>query len=206
MKQVDGEKLLASLGDGVKDLRGRITADAPMDRATWFQAGGMAELLFHPHDEDDLIAFLKLLPEEVPLTVVGLGSNILVRDGGISGAVVRLSAKGFGQAESLGDNRIRAGAICQDKTLSAVAMDNGIGGLHFYYGIPGSVGGAVIMNAGANGGETAERVVEIHAVDRKGEKHVLEAGDLVYIAPGEERDMVVNGGKPAEVLVLIITP
>ncbi|MBB4105132.1 UDP-N-acetylmuramate dehydrogenase [Allorhizobium borbori] len=180
MKQVDGEKLLASLGEGVKELRGRISTDAPMDRATWFQAGGMAELLFHPHDEDDLIAFLKVLPEEVPLTVIGLGSNLLVRDGGINGAVVRLSAKGFGQAEFIGDNRIRAGAICPDKTISAVAMDNALGGFHFYYGIPGSIGGALTMNAGANGGETSERVVEIHAVDRKGNRHVLKNADMAY--------------------------
>lgn len=180
MKHVDGEKLLASLGDGVKELRGRISVDTPMERATWFQAGGLAELMFHPHDEDDLVAFLKLLPEEVPLTVIGLGSNLLVRDGGIPGAVVRLSAKGFGQAEYLGENRIKAGAICPDKTISAVAMDNDLGGFHFYYGIPGSVGGALKMNAGANGGQTSERVVEVHGVDRKGVKHVLTNADMGY--------------------------
>lgn len=180
MKHVDGEKLLASLGEGAKDLRGRISVNAPMERATWFQAGGMAELLFHPHDEDDLAAFLTLLPEEVPLTVIGLGSNLLVRDGGIPGAVVRLSAKGFGQAEFLGDNRIKAGAICPDKALSAVAMDNDLGGFHFYYGIPGSVGGALTMNAGANGGQTSDRVVEVHALDRHGVKHVLSNADMGY--------------------------
>ena len=90
MKQVDGEKLLASLGPGVNDLKGRLTPDAPMDRVTWFQAGGLAELMFQPHDVEDLTAFLKLLPEDVPLTVVGVGSNLLVRDGGIPGVVVRL--------------------------------------------------------------------------------------------------------------------
>jgi UDP-N-acetylmuramate dehydrogenase len=180
MKQVNGDKLLASLGDGVNQLRGRLTPDAPMERVTWFQAGGLAELMFQPHDTDDLVAFLKLLPEDVPLTVVGVGSNLLVRDGGIPGVVVRLSAKGFGQVELAGDNRIRAGSICPDKHIAAMAMDNGIGGFAFYYGIPGSIGGALRMNAGANGGETAERVIEVHAVDRQGNQHVLSKADMGY--------------------------
>ncbi|TCV60428.1 UDP-N-acetylmuramate dehydrogenase [Neorhizobium sp. R1-B] len=180
MKQVNGEKLLASLGDGVNQLRGRLTPDAPMDRVTWFQAGGLAELMFQPHDVDDLVSFLKLLPEDVPLTVVGVGSNLLVRDGGIPGVVLRLSAKGFGSVDLIGENRIRAGAICPDKHIAAMAMDNGIGGFAFYYGIPGSIGGALRMNAGANGTETADRVIEVHAVDRKGNKHVLSKADMGY--------------------------
>lgn len=180
MKQVNGEQLLASLGEGVKDIRGRLTPDAQMDRVTWFQAGGLAELMFQPHDVDDLVTFLKLLPEEVPLTVVGVGSNLLVRDGGIAGVVLRLSAKGFGQVELVGENRIRAGAICPDKHVAAMAMDNGIGGFAFYYGIPGSIGGALRMNAGANGTETKDRVVEVHAVDRQGNKHVLTNADMGY--------------------------
>jgi UDP-N-acetylmuramate dehydrogenase len=180
MKQVNGEKLLASLGEGVKDVRGRLTPDAPMDRVTWFQAGGLAELMFQPHDVDDLATFLKLLPEEVPLTVVGVGSNLLVRDGGIPGVVLRLSAKGFGGLELVGENRIQAGAICPDKYIAAMAMDNSIGGFAFYYGIPGSLGGALRMNAGANGGETKDRLIEVHAIDRKGEKHVLTNAQMGY--------------------------
>ncbi|MBO9098881.1 MULTISPECIES: UDP-N-acetylmuramate dehydrogenase [unclassified Rhizobium] len=180
MKQVNGEKLLASLGDGVKDIRGRLTPDAPMDRVTWFRAGGLAELMFQPHDTDDLVTFLKLLPPEVPLMVVGVGSNILVRDGGIPGVVLRLSAKGFGSLELAGENRIKAGAICPDKHVAAMAMDNSIGGFHFYYGIPGSIGGAARMNAGANGVETCDRLVEVHAVDRSGNKHVLSNADMGY--------------------------
>ncbi|MDE1158285.1 MAG: UDP-N-acetylmuramate dehydrogenase [Neorhizobium sp.] len=180
MKQVNGEKLLASLGEGVKDVRGRMTPDAPMDRVTWFQAGGLAELMFQPHDVDDLATFLKLLPEEVPLTVVGVGSNLLVRDGGIPGVVLRLSAKGFGGLELVGENRIQAGAICPDKYIAAMAMDNSIGGFAFYYGIPGSLGGALRMNAGANGGETKDRLIEVHAIDRKGEKHVLTNAQMGY--------------------------
>lgn len=180
MKQVDGVKLLGRLGEGVNELRGRLTPDAPMDRVTWFRAGGLAELMFQPHDVDDLVTFLKLLPEDVPLTVVGVGSNLLVRDGGIPGVVVRLSAKGFGNLELAGENRIRAGAICPDKHIAAMAMDNGIGGFHFYYGIPGSIGGALRMNAGANGGETRQRVVEVRAVDRKGNIHTLSNEEMGY--------------------------
>jgi len=180
MKQVNGERLLASLGEGVNEIRGRLTPDAQMDRVTWFQAGGLAELMFQPHDVDDLVTFLKLLPEDVPLTVVGVGSNLLVRDGGIAGVVLRLSAKGFGQVELIGENRIKAGAICPDKHIAAMAMDNGIGGFAFYYGIPGSIGGALRMNAGANGTETKDRVVEVHAVDRKGNIHVLSNADMGY--------------------------
>ena len=158
-----GEKLLASLGDRLSALRGRITPDAEMDKITWFRAGGLADALFQPADEDDLAQFLKAVPQEVPLTVVGVGSNLLVRDGGIEGFVVRLSAKGFGEAEVIAPARIRAGAALPDKRLAAVACEAGIGGFHFYHGIPGALGGALRMNAGANGVETRERVVEVRA-------------------------------------------
>jgi UDP-N-acetylmuramate dehydrogenase len=175
-----GEKLLASLGDRLSGLRGRITVDAEMDKITWFRAGGLADALFQPADEDDLAAFLKAVPHEVPLTVVGIGSNLLVRDGGIEGFVVRLSAKGFGDAAVVAPNRIRAGAALPDKRLAAVAYEAGIGGFHFYHGIPGAIGGALRMNAGANGVETRERVVEVHALDRQGKRHVLSNADMGY--------------------------
>ncbi len=136
--------------------------------------------MFQPHDTDDLVAFLKLVPEEVPVMVVGVGSNLLVRDGGIPGVVIRLSAKGFGDLELAGENRIKAGAICPDKNIAAMALDHGIGGFYFYYGIPGSIGGALRMNAGANSGETSERVIEVHAVDRKGNRHVLSKAEMGY--------------------------
>lgn len=180
MKQVDGEKLLAELGEGVKDIRGKLTPNAPMDRVTWFRAGGLAELMFQPHDVDDLVAFLKILPQHVPLTVVGVGSNLLVRDGGIRGVVLRLSAKGFGDVELAGENRIRAGAICPDKNIAAMALDHSIGGFAFFYGIPGSIGGALRMNAGANGTETKDRVVEIEAIDRKGNRVTLSNAEMHY--------------------------
>jgi len=180
MKQVDGAALLAELGDSMKDIRGRLTPDAPMDRVTWFRAGGLAELMFQPHDVDDLATFLKALPDDVPLTVVGVGSNLLVRDGGIKGVVLRLSAKGFGDVELAGENRIRAGAICPDKNIAAMALDHGIGGFAFYYGIPGSIGGALKMNAGANGTETKDRVVSVEAIDRRGNRITLSNAEMKY--------------------------
>ncbi|MCD2471206.1 UDP-N-acetylmuramate dehydrogenase [Jiella sp. MQZ9-1] len=172
--------LLDRLGDRLSGIRGRLTPDAPMRKLTWFQVGGPADLFFQPADEDDLILFLQRLPEEIPVLVVGVGSNLLVRDGGIEGVVIRLSAKGFGAAEQISQTRIRAGAAIPDKRLAASALDAGIGGFHFYHGIPGAVGGALRMNAGANGVETVERVVEVHAVDRHGRRHVLSNADMGY--------------------------
>lgn len=175
-----GGALLDKLGDKLAGLRGRVTPDAEMDKITWFRAGGLADALFQPADEDDLAAFLKAVPEEIPLTIVGVGSNLLVRDGGIQGFVVRLSAKGFGAAEVVSPTQIRAGAAIPDKRVAAVAHEAGIGGFHFYHGIPGAIGGALRMNAGANGVETRERVVEVRALDRQGNAHVLSNADMGY--------------------------
>jgi UDP-N-acetylmuramate dehydrogenase len=175
-----GAALLERLGDRLAGLRGRITPDAEMDKIIWFRAGGLADLLFQPADEDDLAAFLKAVPDDIPVTVVGVGSNLLVREGGVPGFVVRLSAKGFGEAEAVAPNRIRAGAAVPDKRVAAVALEAGIGGFHFYHGIPGSIGGALRMNAGANGVETRERVVEVRALDRQGKVHVLSNAEMGY--------------------------
>ncbi|MDI6027985.1 UDP-N-acetylmuramate dehydrogenase [Corticibacterium sp. UT-5YL-CI-8] len=175
-----GDALIASLGDRLSGLRGRITPNAEMEKITWFRAGGLADALYQPADEDDLAAFLKAVPSDVPVMVVGIGSNLLVREGGIPGFVVRLSAKGFGEAEVISDTRIRAGAACPDKRLAGVALEAGIGGFHFYHGIPGGVGGALRMNAGANSVETRERVVEVRALDRQGNLHVLSNEEMGY--------------------------
>lgn len=175
-----GEKLLASLSDKLGGLRGRITPNAEMDKVTWFRAGGLADALYQPADEEDLAAFLKAVPAEIPLTIVGVGSNLLVRDGGMAGFVVRLSAKGFGETEAISPTRIRAGAATPDKRVAAAALEAGIGGFHFYHGIPGAIGGALRMNAGANGVETRERVVEVRALDRKGDVHVLSNAEMGY--------------------------
>ncbi|BCH16010.1 UDP-N-acetylmuramate dehydrogenase [Mesorhizobium sp. L-2-11] len=175
-----GQALIDKLGVRLAGLRGRITPNAEMDKITWFRAGGLADALFQPADEDDLAAFLRAVPEEIPLTTVGIGSNLLVRDGGIAGFVIRLSAKGFGEAEVVAPTTIKAGAATPDKRLAAVAYQAGIGGFEFYHGIPGAIGGALRMNAGANGVETRERVVEVRALDRKGNVHTLSNADMGY--------------------------
>jgi len=174
------QNLIEQLGDRLSGLRGRLTPNVGMDTVTWFRAGGPADALFQPQDEEDLAAFLRAVPEEIPVLVVGVGSNLLVRDGGIRGFVVRLSAKGFGTAEAISPTQIRAGAAIPDKRLAAVALEAGIGGFHFYHGIPGALGGALRMNAGANGVETRERVVEVRALDRQGSVHILTNADMGY--------------------------
>lgn len=180
MSPVNGAALLERLKPLMADIRGRLVPDSPMDRLTWFRTGGPAELLFQPADADDLAAFLAALPGDVPVLVVGVGSNLMVRDGGVKGVVIRLSAKGFGQVEQLDGNRLKAGAATLDKQLAAAALDAGLGGFHFYHGIPGAIGGALRMNAGANGVETCERVVEVHAIGRDGSRHVLTNADMGY--------------------------
>jgi UDP-N-acetylmuramate dehydrogenase len=175
-----GSALITKLGERLAGLRGRLTPDAPMEKITWFRAGGLAQVLFQPADEEDLAAFLRAVPEEIPVTTVGIGSNLLVRESGIPGFVIRLSAKGFGDAEVVSETGIRAGAATPDKRVAAVALEAGIGGFHFYHGIPGGIGGALRMNAGANGVETRERVVEVRALDRKGDLHVLSNHDMGY--------------------------
>jgi UDP-N-acetylmuramate dehydrogenase len=175
-----GTDLLERMGDAASAVRGRLTPDAPLDAITWFRVGGPADLLFQPADEADLSSFLKNLPADVPVTVVGVGSNLLVREAGVRGVVIRLSAKGFGEAVAIGGDRIRAGAATPDKRVAAVALEAGIGGFHFYHGIPGAIGGALRMNAGANGVETRERVVSVRAIDRAGEVHDLSNAQMGY--------------------------
>ncbi len=177
---VDGNALLERLQPLIGGARGRVTPNAPMNAITWFRTGGPAELLFQPADEDDLALFLSVLPDDVPVLVVGVGSNLLVRDGGLKGVVIRLSAKGFGKVETVDGTRIKAGAAVPDKMLAAAARDAEIGGFHFFHGIPGALGGALRMNAGANGVETRERVVEVYAIDRQGKRHVISNADMGY--------------------------
>ena len=161
-------------------LRGRITENAELAPFIWFRVGGPAELLFQPADADDLVAFLSQLATAVPVTVIGVGSNLLVRDGGIPGVTVRLSAKGFGQVARGQDNRILAGTALPDKRLAAFALEQGLGGFAFFHGIPGTIGGALRMNAGANGVETRERLAELNAVDRHGNRVHLTNADMGY--------------------------
>jgi UDP-N-acetylmuramate dehydrogenase len=151
-------------------IRGRLTPNAAIAPFTWFRVGGPAELLFQPADTDDLALFLEKLNPEIPVTAIGVASNLLVRDAGLAGVVVRLSAKGFGQTSRETGDRIRVGAALPDKRLAAFALEQGLAGFAFFHGIPGTIGGALRMNAGANGVETRERLIEARAVDRKGRK------------------------------------
>lgn len=172
--------LLKQFPQLAEGTRGRLTANQRLSTVTWFRTGGPAQLMFQPADEDDLAAFLKKLPKEVPVLPVGLGSNLLIRDGGLEGVVIRLSAKGFGAVEPAGGNRIRAGAAVPDKRLAEAAASAGLGGFAFYTGIPGGLGGALRMNAGAHGTETRERMVELTAFDRDGNRQVMTNADMGY--------------------------
>ena len=159
------------------NLRGRLLGNVPLADITWFRVGGPAEVLFTPADEADLAYFLARLPAEIATCVVGLGSNLLVRDGGVPGVVIRLG-RGFADTRIEAEHRLRAGAAVPDVKLARAAADAAISGLAFYRGIPGSIGGALRMNAGAHGRETGEVLLEARAVDRQGNIHVLPAADL----------------------------
>jgi UDP-N-acetylmuramate dehydrogenase len=150
-------------------LKGRLLANQPMAPLTWFRVGGAAQALFTPADEEDLAYFLANLPADIPVTVVGVGSNLIVRDGGVAGIVVRLSPKGFGQVDYVGKGQLNVGTAVLDKKLAEAAFQHGVGGLEFFHGIPGSVGGALRMNAGANGGETKDVLVYANGVTRDGD-------------------------------------
>ncbi len=169
-----------SLADNLKAaIRGRVEENAPLAPYTWFRVGGPAEIFVAPEDEADLAALMRALPADVPVTVLGLASNTLVRDGGVRGVVVRLSPKGFGYARAEG-TRLTVGTALPDVKAARAAADAAIAGLEFFRGIPGAIGGALRMNAGAYGGETRDRLVSARAVDRSGEIHVLKNADFGF--------------------------
>ncbi len=169
----------ASLISRLPEVRGSYKENAPLAPLTWFRVGGKADVLYMPADADDLAAFLAGCPDDVPLTVVGVGSNLLVRDGGIEGVVIRLGS-GFTFIERERDTRLRAGCAVPDIALAKAALDAGLTGLEFYRGIPGALGGALRMNAGAYGRETKDVLVEAEAVTRAGEKVTLSNADFGY--------------------------
>lgn len=162
------------------DLRGRLSADEPLAPFTWFRVGGPAQFLFSPADEADLAYFLARLPQEIPVTVIGLGSNLIVRDGGVKGVVIRLGAKGFGEIAVEDGDRLRVGAAVPDVKAARAAADAGLDGLAFYRGIPGGIGGALRMNAGAHGGETKDALIEARGVDRSGKVRVFSNADMGF--------------------------
>lgn len=157
------------LARAMPDLRGRVAANQSLAPFTWFKVGGPAQLLFTPADEADLAYFLKHCPAHIPVTVVGLGSNLIVRDGGVPGVVIRLGGRAFGDVEFLDGARVRVGAAMPDQIFAKRVAEAGRAGLEFYCGIPGSIGGALRMNAGAHGGETTDVLIEARGVTRGGE-------------------------------------
>ena len=159
-------------------VRGRYTENAPLGPVTWFRVGGPAEVMFRPVDAEDLAGFLAGKPDDVPVTVLGVGSNLLVRDGGVAGVVVRLG-RGFAAIDVEGEGVI-AGAGALDVNVALVARDAGIAGLEFLSGVPGTIGGALRMNAGAYGAEIKDVVVDARAVDGEGGVHDLDPQDLGF--------------------------
>ncbi len=159
-----------NLIDRLPSVSGRYVVDAPLRDLTWFRVGGPAEVLFRPADRQDLVDFLQACPDDVPVTVIGVGSNLLVRDGGIPGVTIRLG-RGFADFEVIaadGETLIRAGAGLSDVKLSMMARDAGLSGLEFLRGVPGSVGGALRMNAGAYGSEIKDVLVAARWIDAGG--------------------------------------
>jgi UDP-N-acetylmuramate dehydrogenase len=170
--------ITARLAADMPKLRGRLIPNQKLSDVTWFRVGGPAQVLFSPADEEDLAYFLSKLSPEIPVTVIGLGSNLLVRDGGVEGVVIRL-ARGFNEVTVEG-NLVKTGTAVPDEKVSRAAADAGLAGLAFYRGVPGAIGGALRMNAGAYGRETKDALLEARAVDRKGNLHVLKNSDFGY--------------------------
>jgi UDP-N-acetylmuramate dehydrogenase len=162
------------------DLRGRLLANQSLAELTWFRVGGPAQLLFTPADENDLAYFLANLPKELPVYVVGVGSNLIVRDGGMPGVVIRLGPRGFGET-SANDDIVSAGAAALDKRVAETAAAASLGGLEFLFGIPGTIGGALRMNAGANGTETKDVLIEASGVGRDGKQVRFSNADMKFV-------------------------
>ncbi|MGA7328207.1 MAG: UDP-N-acetylmuramate dehydrogenase [Rhodomicrobium sp.] len=199
--------LIPSLLAEVSDLRGRLLPNVLLNELTWLRAGGPAQALFTPADEDDLAYFLSRCPSRIPVTVIGVGSNLLVRDGGVPGVTIRL-ARGFNVTTPLTGARIKAGAAVPDVRLAQAAASAGIDGLAFYRGIPGTVGGALRMNAGAHGSETKNVLSEARALDRAGALHVFDNSGMgfTYRHCSVPEDYIFTGavfegtpGDPAEI-------
>ena len=160
--------LIPDLSARMPQLRGKLASNQSLALYTWFRVGGPAQALFSPADESDLCYFLENLPKELPVLVLGLGSNLIVRDGGVPGIVIRLGGRGFGAVSIEPGHRLRVGAALPDVKAARAAAEAGLDGLAFYRGIPGSIGGALRMNAGAHGGETKDALIEARGVDRNG--------------------------------------
>lgn len=179
LRDVSFPDLTPDLKARMPALRGRLLANQPLAELTWFRVGGPAQVLFMPEDEADLAYFLRELPRDIPVTVVGLGSNLIVRDGGVPGVVIRLG-RGFNGLTVEEGVRIRVGAAVPDVKVARAAQEAGIAGLSFLRGIPGAIGGALRMNGGAYGRETKDALVEARGVDRAGRVRVFSNADMGY--------------------------
>ncbi|WP_395779780.1 UDP-N-acetylmuramate dehydrogenase [Aquidulcibacter sp.] len=168
-----------NLLDRLPPVRGKLEASVTLAPFTWFRVGGPAEVLFQPADEADLAEFLRLCPADIPILAVGVGSNLIVRDGGVPGVVIRLSPRGFGQISTDG-LKVTAGAACLDASVAKKAAEAGIAGLEFYRGVPGTIGGALRMNAGCYESETKDVLVSCVAYDRAGQRHEFSCADMGF--------------------------
>ncbi|HET7383438.1 MAG TPA: UDP-N-acetylmuramate dehydrogenase [Pseudolabrys sp.] len=160
------------------ELRGRLLANQSLGEFTWFRVGGPAQVFFMPDDENDLAYFLRNLPPEIPITVIGAGSNLIVRDGGVPGVVIRLG-RGFNDVK-VEDHRVIVGTAMLDVMVARAAQAAGVAGLAFLSGIPGTIGGALRMNGGAYGGETKDILIEARGVDRQGNVRTFSNGDMGF--------------------------
>jgi len=200
----------ARLIERLPKVRGRLTENAPLASVTWFRVGGPAEIMFRPADEADLAEFLASRPADVPVSVLGVASNLLVRDGGIPGVVVRLG-RGFVETVAEGAT-VRAGAGALDLNVALAARDGGVGGLEFLSGIPGTIGGALRMNAGAYGSELKDVLRRATALDGQGVRHEVEAASLglAYRHCGAPEDWIFIAaelaGTPGEPAAIAIVP
>ena len=168
-----------NLLDRLPPVRGKLEASVTLAPFTWFRVGGPAEVLFQPADEADLADFLRLCPADIPILAVGVGSNLIVRDGGVPGVIIRLSPRGFGQISTDG-LQVTAGAACLDASVAKKAAEAGIAGLEFYRGVPGTIGGALRMNAGCYESETKDVLVSCVAYDRAGQRHEFSCADMGF--------------------------
>lgn len=168
-----------TLIDRLPPVRGKLEASVTLAPFTWFRVGGPAEVLFQPANEQDLADFLRDCPADIPILAVGVGSNLIVRDGGVPGVVIRLSPRGFGQISTNGLT-VTAGAACLDASVAKKAAEAGIAGLEFYRGVPGTIGGALRMNAGCYESETKDVLVSCVAYDRAGQRHELTCADMGF--------------------------
>ncbi|MBL4801829.1 MAG: UDP-N-acetylmuramate dehydrogenase [Emcibacter sp.] len=168
----------AAQRDDLPIVRGKLELNARLDKLTWFRVGGCADILFAPEDADDLALFLKNIPADMPVMALGVGSNLLIRDGGIEGAVVRFGKKFAGI--TVEEDHIIAGAGAPDIAVASAARDAGLTGLEFLRGIPGTIGGAVKMNAGAYGSEIADMFISAEVMDRHGVRQTMTRDDLRF--------------------------